>query len=129
MFMRHATEEATQIFVFNATVSHDICLTSIMASLSNQRSNIYHIYSCTIICNLLHLHIMKKAAIQIVFGLERKECVFISYNLVIFFLYYSNNIRIHQHIITFEAREYRQSIIFYCVNNTECYNKISSKSI
>lgn len=86
MFMRHATEEATQIFVFSATASHDKRLTSIMASLSNQRSNIYHIYSCTIICNLLHLHIMKNAAIQIVFGLERKECVFIFYNLVIFIL-------------------------------------------
>ena len=30
---------------------------------------------------------MKEAAIQIVFGLERKVCVFIFYNLVIFILF------------------------------------------
>jgi len=59
----------------------------------------------------------------------KEKNVFIFYNLVIFILDYSNNIRIQQHIITFEAREYRQSIIFYCVNNTECYNRISSKLI
>jgi len=77
MFMRHATEEATQ--------SLSLIPLHLMtyASLQSWRhfpingEIYYHIYSCIKICNLLHLHIIKKAANQTVFGLERKECAFI----------------------------------------------------